>query len=114
MRGLGKTEAAAHIDALVDELELREIAAQRADRCSSGQLQQLSLARALIGDPKAILLDEPTRSLDVDARERMWAALARRPEAAVIVATHLDEDVERCTGVFEFGAGAGGHVRRQA
>lgn len=104
LRGLGKNEAQAQVDALTDELEIRDIAAQRADRCSSGQLQQLSFARALLDAPKAILLDEPTRSLDSDARDRMWAALGRRPEAAVIIATHLDEDVARCTGVFDLGA----------
>ena len=77
------------------ELELTEIAAQRCDRCSSGQLQQLSLARALLGEPALLLLDEPTRSLDADARERFWGALERRPHACVICATHVQADLDR-------------------
>jgi ABC-type molybdenum transport system ATPase subunit/photorepair protein PhrA len=64
-------------------------------------LQQLAFARALVGDPQLVLLDEPTRSLDVDARARLWTALERRPRAAALIATHLDEDVQNVTSVVE-------------
>ena len=47
------------------------------------------------------LLDEPTRSLDVDARARLWAAFARRPLVAALIATHLDEDLSHVTSVVE-------------
>ena len=89
---------AAAVDALVEELELAEIAAERVDRCSTGMIQQLALARALVGDPELLLLDEPTRSLDEDAVQRLWAALDRRPQLALVVATHNDADVSRCHG----------------
>ena len=101
VRGLSKRTAAAHIRAIADELGLEQMTKRRADRCSTGQLQQLAFARALVGEPGAILLDEPTRSLDEAARERMWAALDRRPDAAVIVASHLDEDAGRATRIFD-------------
>ena len=68
----------------------------RVDRCSTGMVQQLAFARALLGEPELLLLDEPTRSLDEAAVERVWAALASRPSLALIIATHRHEDIERC------------------
>jgi ATP-binding cassette subfamily C protein LapB len=65
-------------------------------------LQQLAFARALLGRPSVVLLDEPTRSLDHDAITRIWGALDRRPEIAVLIATHLDDDLDRCDSRVEF------------
>ena len=96
MRYDDRREGVRSVDALIEELELADIAAQRVDRCSTGMVQQLALARALLGDPVVLLLDEPTRSLDADARARLWGALQRRPQAAALIATHLDEDVKLC------------------
>ena len=99
LRGITARE----VDAVVEELELGEIVAQRADRCSTGMLQQLAFGRALLGDPPVLLLDEPTRSLDTEARRRLWAAVDRRPGAAVVFASHLDEDLDRATAVVDMG-----------
>ena len=76
---------------------------RRLDSCSTGMLQQLAFARALLGEPELLLLDEPTRSLDVDAVDRLWAALAHRPAVAVLVATHRREDLDRCGRILDFG-----------
>jgi ABC-2 type transport system ATP-binding protein len=88
--------AAERVREVEEELGLETIAAERVNRASSGMIQQVALARALLGDPRLVLLDEPTRSLDADARERIWQALERRPRTSVVMATHLDEDVQRC------------------
>jgi ABC-type multidrug transport system ATPase subunit len=88
--------ARADLQHVLDELELHDVAARRIDRCSSGMVQQLAIARALLGHPALLLLDEPTRSLDSTAVERLWRALDRRPQTALIIATHRREDVERC------------------
>jgi ABC-2 type transport system ATP-binding protein len=96
VRGATPREAARSVAALREELELDAILATRADRCSTGMIQQLAFARALVGDPPLLLLDEPTRSLDHDAFGRLWAALDRRPAAAVLIATQLDADLAHC------------------
>jgi ABC-type multidrug transport system ATPase subunit len=92
------------VEELVEELEISEIAAQRVDRCSTGMVQQLALARALLGAPSLLALDEPTRSLDEGAVERLWAAMDRRPETALLIATHSSDDVGRCHDRFDLGA----------
>jgi ABC-type multidrug transport system ATPase subunit len=96
VRGYSSRESARRIRALEDELELTDILAERVDRCSTGMVQQLAFARALLPNPPLLLLDEPTRSLDTAAVARLWAALDRRRESSVLVATHLQGDLEHC------------------
>ncbi len=91
-----RRRADAAVARIVEELELPDIAARRLDRCSSGMVQQLAIARALLGAPSLLVLDEPTRSLDAAAVERLWAAIERRRALTLVIATHRKEDVERC------------------
>ena len=97
-----RLQARAAVREVVEELEIGEIVGRRVDQCSSGMVQQLAIARALIGDPDVILLDEPTRSLDKDAIGRFWASVDRRGDVAVVIATHRDEDLERCGRIVDF------------
>jgi ABC-type multidrug transport system ATPase subunit len=89
-------EARRAVDAIVEALELAEIAAEITSRCSTGMIQQLAFGRALLGDPDLLVLDEPTRSLDFGAVARLWGAIERRPSIAALVATHRSEDIDRC------------------
>lgn len=96
IRGHSARVATRIVSELEDELELWKILSERTDRCSTGMLQQLGFARALMGDPALLVLDEPTRSLDEEAIGRFWAAIDRRTEAAVVLATHRSDDIARC------------------
>ena len=103
VRGLDGQEARRRVEELDAELGLAEILSRRLDRCSTGMLQKLALARGLIGEPPLLLLDEPTRSLDDAATELLWAAIERRPDAAVLIATHRPDDVARCDREIQLG-----------
>lgn len=76
---------------LLEECGLTDAADRRFYEYSSGMRLRLSLARALISEPAALLLDEPTRSLDPVATEHFHdqlAALVQARGTAVLVATH--------------------------
>jgi ABC-2 type transport system ATP-binding protein len=108
IRGASAAGAAQEVEALAEELAIGGFVDKRADRLSTGQLQQVSFARALGGAAPVLVLDEPTRSLDDEGRGRLWAALDRRPHAVVVMATHLDDDLRRCTTVLRLPAEVGG------
>lgn len=101
LRIASRRDAYRQVDALEEELVLGDIVTERCDRCSTGMMQQFAFARALLGDPRLLLLDEPTRSLDEAATERLWAALDRRPQLAVLIATHREDDIRRCHSQLE-------------
>jgi ABC-2 type transport system ATP-binding protein len=104
LRLRGDCRADRAVDELARELALHEILERRVSACSTGMAQQLAFARALIGAPTVLVLDEPTRSLDDTATGRLWAALDRRPQLAVLIATHRAEDVARCSARLELPA----------
>jgi ABC-type multidrug transport system ATPase subunit len=101
LRGLRRSQAEQEVADLVTELEIESFAGDHVDTYSAGMLQQLAFVRALLGRPALLVLDEPTRSLDEAAIERFWRALERRPDTAVLLATHSRDDVDRCHGCIE-------------
>lgn len=92
LRLRSKRKARDSVRELEDELLLESILDRPMATCSTGMTQQVGLARALIGDPPLVVLDEPTRSLDDEAAERLWGALERRSRCAAIVSTHRHDD----------------------
>lgn len=89
-------------DAAVDHwlrvFELTEVAGQRPHELSGGQRQRTALARALVNQPRALLLDEPFSALDPALRERMRGelqALLDRIDVPLLMITHDPDDLAR-------------------
>lgn len=91
IRGATYLEAAPVSLARLDEVGLRNRASHRAGELSGGEQQRVALARALVGNPKVLLADEPTGSLDYRTGEMIMAMLEdlhRNHGLTSIYATH--------------------------
>ena len=87
------------LESLADLLDLRRFIDQRCSTLSTGQKQRVTLARALMHDPPIMLLDEPTRGLDVVGTHVIFEYIGhlRSLGKAVVVSTHrLDEASQIC------------------
>ncbi len=80
---------------IVEIFHLEEVLSQRAKTLSGGYKRRLSIALALISEPKILFLDEPTLGLDVFARRELWTIIRRLKERITIVLTsHYLEEME--------------------
>ena len=82
------------VDALLHRVNLYDVRKQRLGTFSGGMRQRFGIAQALLGDPKLIIVDEPTAGLDPGERVRFHNLLAEIGENVVIIlSTHIVEDV---------------------
>jgi ABC-2 type transport system ATP-binding protein len=95
--GLPRAEREARADRLLQELQIAEKAGARPLTLSGGMQQRLMIARALMHDPKVLLLDEPTTGLDPQARRLLWDTLRglHRRGLTLILTTHYMEEADR-------------------
>jgi ABC-2 type transport system ATP-binding protein len=95
-------------DALLERFGLESKAKQVYTRLSGGMKRRLTIARALIHEPRLLILDEPTAGVDVELRIELWAFLREmnRAGTTIILTTHyLEEAEELCAriGIIEAG-----------
>jgi len=98
--GLPDAEIRARIGPLLAFAALSHKAHAKPAELSGGMKRRLSLARALINDPRLLLLDEPTTGLDPQARHLMWERLQRllQEGRSILLTTHFMDEAERlCT-----------------
>ena len=108
MRGLSSLEGRRSVDAALEFVGLVSSARDVVGRYSTGMRQRLTIARALLGDPPLLMLDEPTRSLDPEATDQVRALLRAltRNGRTILIATHsLAEATAVCDRVAIVAAG---------
>ncbi|MCR5610024.1 MAG: ABC transporter ATP-binding protein [Lachnospiraceae bacterium] len=85
----------AKIDELVKLFKLDEVLKQKAKTLSGGWQRKVSIAIALINEPKILFLDEPTLGLDVIARKELWKVIEKlKGNITIILTTHYMEEAE--------------------
>ncbi len=101
LKGIGGSQRKEVVNALLQRVNLWEHRKKSVSSYSGGMRQRFGIAQALLGDPKLIIVDEPTAGLDPGERNRFYNLLSEIGEnVIVILSTHIVEDVkELCSNM---------------
>ncbi len=97
--GLHGKELELRIEGLLDFASLQQKADARIDTLSGGMKRRLAMARALVNDPRLVILDEPTTGLDPQARQLIWQrlrALLGEGRTLILTTHYMDEAQRLC------------------
>ncbi len=93
LRGIPQNKLSTAVTKAIDTVELSQSTNSRIATLSGGMKQRAGLACALVGDPKFLILDEPTVGLDPAQRYEFKNILRSRTDAIILLSTHIVEDV---------------------
>jgi lipooligosaccharide transport system ATP-binding protein len=95
--GIPRAVVAKRADELLEFAQLADRAKAKVDDLSGGMKRRLTIARALVNEPKILLLDEPTTGLDPQARHILWDRLFRLKEqgTTLLLTTHYMDEAEQ-------------------
>jgi lipooligosaccharide transport system ATP-binding protein len=95
--GIARSVIAKKADELLEFAQLTDRAKAKVDDLSGGMKRRLTIARALVNDPRILLLDEPTTGLDPQARHILWDRLFRLKEqgTTLVLTTHYMDEAEQ-------------------
>ena len=95
VHGFKKNRTKEKINELTKLLSLETIINKKAGKLSGGWQRRLSIAMALISEPKILFLDEPTLGLDVVARSELWKLISSlKGKVTIVLTTHYMEEAE--------------------
>ena len=94
--GFDRAKTISRTAEMIELFNMSEVENTRAKTLSGGWKRKLSIAMALISEPKVLFLDEPTLGLDVLARHELWKAIeALKGKITIILTTHYMEEAEQ-------------------
>ena len=81
------------VEKMLREIDLYDVKDQLSKTLSGGQKRKLSVAIAMIGNSKIVMLDEPTSGMDTSARRRLWDMLKKNKQDRIVILTthYMDE-----------------------
>ncbi|MCR5616949.1 MAG: ATP-binding cassette domain-containing protein [Clostridiales bacterium] len=92
---LPKKKAEPAVEKIIKAFSLEEFINKKAGLLSGGYKRKLSIAMAVIGEPKVLFLDEPTLGLDVLARRQLWREIEKlKKNMTIILTTHYMEEAQ--------------------
>jgi len=94
--GIPKEKAKKRVNELISRLGLEEKREARLRQLSGGMKRRFQIAKALVHDPRIIILDEPTAGVDVELRHELWQYFRELHEAGktILLTTHYIEEAE--------------------
>ncbi|CBJ82798.1 putative transport protein (ABC superfamily,atp_bind) [Xenorhabdus bovienii str. Jollieti] len=106
--GVPRNVAYSRAETYLSQLDLWEKRNERANRLSGGMKRRLMIVRALMHQPKLLILDEPTAGVDIELRRSMWEFLKalNAQGTTIILTTHYLEEAEmlcRNIGIIQYG-----------
>lgn len=94
--GYNKKETVTKVNDIIIKFKLDSVRNKQSKNLSGGIMRRLSIAMALISEPKILFLDEPTLGLDVIARRELWKIIEElKSRMTIILTTHYMEEAEK-------------------